>query len=682
MTTGESNLRREGAPRPENGKELALNGVKGFRPRSFSAPPPDPAEALYYEGMAAYQHRNWEQALERFSRLKELQPNRPGLEALLDEVRWFRQLQAAAPAAPVGAASRREPAEEPRPRGELARRWRNWALVGLAVVGIVALTLIALGGRWPWAAASGREAQELYNRGQARLAVGDYEGAQAAFKKLLELTPNDPEAVQGLSRAERQQTLAQDYAAAEAAIAVDDWDTAGVELARVLALDPSYRDAQAKADFVAQRRRLAALYADGSRLYDLDRWEDAITQFTRIQELDSAYRRDTVDEFLFVCYLNAGQALIDSADARLAPVQRAVEYFSSALAIHPRNRRAADARRLAALYLDAVRALANNSLPDAQARLEALLAETATYANGQAARQLYTLLLNRAEAALQTGDAPAAIHFYQSAQTVAVSDHAAAVQGEALARAITPTPLPRPTPTPRPAASPISVTATPTPFAVARSGLLNVRSGPGAVYPVVGVIRAGDAVAISGRNADGSWLQVCCIALAEGGSPTETGWVAAGLVDLQGTLDLLAIVTPPATPVVASGTRPAPASPSGQLICLTGRVRDTGGAALAGWTITLTGPGGLALTQRTDGAGFYRFETLAAGVYTVGETVEAGWRAVSPQSSAVTLAPAGGCVTVDFWNERSSGGPQATTEPVPTRPEPTAVPTAPPTPPR
>ena len=48
MTTGEPNLRPESAPRPENGKELALNGVKGFRPRSFSAPPPDPAEALYY----------------------------------------------------------------------------------------------------------------------------------------------------------------------------------------------------------------------------------------------------------------------------------------------------------------------------------------------------------------------------------------------------------------------------------------------------------------------------------------------------------------------------------------------------------------------------------------------------------------------------------------------------------
>ena len=57
----------------------------------FFRPPPDPAEALYYEGMAAYQHRTWEQALDRFSRLKELQPTRPGLDALLDEVRWFLQ---------------------------------------------------------------------------------------------------------------------------------------------------------------------------------------------------------------------------------------------------------------------------------------------------------------------------------------------------------------------------------------------------------------------------------------------------------------------------------------------------------------------------------------------------------------------------------------------------------------
>ncbi|MCX6031068.1 MAG: SH3 domain-containing protein [Chloroflexi bacterium] len=665
MTTGEPNLRREEAARPENGKT--------FRPRSFSAPPPDPAEALYYEGMAAYQHRNWEQALERFSRLKELQSNRPGLDALLDEVRWFLQLQAAAPA-------RREPVEEP--RGETSRRgWRNWALAGLALVGIVALVIIALGGRFPWVAASGREAQDLYNRGQARLAVGDYEGAQAAFKNLLEIAPNDPEGLQGLSRAERQQTLAQGYAAAEAAIAVDDWDTAGAELTKVLALDPSYRDAQAKADFVAQRRRLAALYADGSRLYDLNRWEDAAAQFARIQELDNAYRKEAVDEFLFVCYLNAGQELIDTADAKIVSVQRAIEYFSSALAIHPRNRRATDERRLAVLYLDAVRGLANNNLPEAQARLEALLAETSTYANGQAARQLYALLLNRAEAAVQAGDAPAAVRFYQGAQAVAVSDHTAAVQGEAIARAITPTPLPRPTATPRPTA----LFATPTPFAVARSDALNVRSGPSTAYPIVGVIRAGDPVAITGRNADGSWLQVCCVALADGGAAsaqpplgTETGWISAGLAEVQGSLDLLAVVTPPALPVTAVETRPAPTG--SQVICLVGRVRDTGSGSLAGWTITLQGPSGPAQTQRTDGNGAYRFDALAAGAYTVGETLEPGWRTVSPQSSAVTLTPAGACVTVDFWNERGDG--RSSTEPVPTRPEPTAVPTPRPTPPR
>jgi tetratricopeptide (TPR) repeat protein len=595
MTSGANVLNRAPAARPENGRFS--------RPRSFSAPPPDPAEALYYEGMAAYQHRNWEQALDRFSRLKELQPTRPGLDALLDEVRWFLQLQAATPALPGNNAGYREATEVQRPAsaGPL-RRWQTFALIALGLIGVLALIVIALGGQLPWAAASGRETQELFNRGQARLAVGDYEGAQAAFKRLLEIAPDDPEGLLALSRAERQQTLAQGYAAAEAAIAEDDWEAAAAELAQVLALDPSYRDAQTRADFVAQRRRLAGLYADGSRLYDLGRWEEAIAQFAKIQELDSSYRKEAVNEFLFVCYLNAGQLLVDTADARAATVQRAVEYFSSALAIHPRNRLAADARRLGTLYLDAVKSLANHVYPEAQARLEALLAEAPTYAGGQAARQLYALLLKRGEVAIEAGDIPAAIRFYRDAQAVAVPDHTAAIQGEAYARTITPTPRP---------------TATAQPF-------LSASASP-----------VGTA------------------------SPTATA-------------------TPSPSPTLAVETRPAP--PTGdvppavtQVTCLAGRVRDSnGGRPLAGWTITLQEGAGLIRVQRTDSDGAYRFDNLAAGVYTVSESLEPDWRAVSPQSATVSLAAGSACVTVDFWNEHV-GQP----EPTPVPPSPTSAPASP-----
>ncbi len=443
---------------------VAADGNTIGRPRSFSAPPPDPAEALYYEGMAAYQHRNWEQALDRFSRLKELQPTRPGLDALLDEVRWFLQLQAAVP----GASSAAEPPAHgrtpPNSRTPLhLKRWQTLGIVLLAIVGITALVLIAFQGRLPWATASQREAQEIYNRGQSRLSVGDYEGAQVAFKKVLELSPGDPEAQLGLVRAERQQTLAQEYAAAEAAIAEENWDKAKAQLDKVLAIDPSYADTQAKADFVAQRQRLAGLYADGSRLYDLGQWEETIVQFEKIRELDASYRAEAVAEFLFVSYLNAGQALIDEGNSDLPSVERAVDLFSRAVAVHPRNRMASDARRLGGLYLDAVRALANDNQADAQTQLAVLMAEVPTFAKGRAADLLYASLLRNAETVLQSGDITAAIKYFRQAQTVPVADQSAAIQGEKLARSITPTPIPTPTATPSPSPAP-------PPLAVVREG--------------------------------------------------------------------------------------------------------------------------------------------------------------------------------------------------------------------
>jgi len=634
-----------------------------LRPRNYVTPPPDPAEALYYEGMAAYQHRNWEEALARFSRLKVLQPTRPGLDALLDETRWFLQLQAAAPQPPAdslaGPLARRDASPAPRPR------WQTWGLIALGLIGIVAIALIALQGRVPWVNAADREAQDLYHRGQARLQVGDYEGAYGAFKKLLELTPNDPEARLGLTRAERMQTLAQGYAAAEAAIALENWDAAAEELRKVLALDGSYADAQAKADFVAQRRRLAGLYGDGSRLYDLGQWAEAIGQFEKIRELDASYRTEAVAQFLFVCYLNAGQSLIENAESQTPQVQRAVEYFSRALALLPRNRAAADARRLGSLYLDATRALAAGNTAEAQTRLEVLLGEAPTYANGQAARQLYALLLKRGQAAAQTGDISAAVRYYQQAQNVPVADHTAAIAGEAYARAITPTPTPAPTATPRPT----SPSPTATPYAVVRSAALNLRAGPGLGYPILDQVVAGDALTLTGRNADGDWLQVCCVA-------GQSGWVAAEWVELRGAAAAVAIITPSPPPTLVPAARPP--TPSGQMICLTGQVRDThGGRPLSGWTILLTPPNGVTRARVTDADGYYRYGDLTAGVYTVSERLEVGWRAISPQSSLVVITRGAACQVMDFWNERwdAQGGPPATPQPTDTPvPAPTATP--------
>ncbi len=664
--------------RPDNGSpssaaraaNVRLSAAEHRRAYGLTSPPPDPAEALYYEGMAAYQHRNWEQALERFRRLKALQPARPGLDALLDEVQWFLQLEAAAPDVSPDAAY-----GAPRERSQSVRRkggsWRVWGVGLLGFIGVVALLLVALqvgapgsaARSWqtllPWNRASEQDAQELFNRGQERLTAGDYEGAQDAFRQLLAIAPDDPQARSGLARAERQQTLAQDYAAAEAAIAEEDWERAAAELDRILAVDPGYADAQARADFVSRRSRLAALYADGSRLYDLAQWTAAIEQFEKIKELDGSYRTEAVNEFLFVCYLNAGQDLVEgtgSGDpaADLAAVGQAVEYFSRALSIHPRNRMALEARRLGGLYLEALRTLARDERDEALIRLEALVAETRAsetpgFGQGRIARQLYGLLLADADAALRRGDVPAAIALYRRAQDVPVDDNSRAVEGEMLARSFTPTPTPRPTNTPSPV-------PTPRPLAIVPQGPVSARAGPGSTYRLVGQVAAGSELEITGRRADGLWLRVCCITPASGGSATE-GWLPVTAVEVRGDLTALAIVTPAPSPVPAATRAPAPTATPPALVCIVGQLRDTkGGAPLARWTVTLDG-GGAAVSVRTDAGGNYRFADLAPGSYSVSERLENGWRAVSPNPTVVVLAPAAECVTVDFWNERAEEPP-------------------------
>ena len=306
-------------------------------PAITELPPPDGVEALYHEGMAAYQHRHWEEALDRFTRLKELQPSRPGLDALLDEVRWFLQLQAAAPPGgpSSGAVQGKAGIAGWRPRSWSARG-RALLVIALGILALVALLLVAFGGRLPWQ--ENRAAEELYTRGQARLAVGDYEGAQADFVKLLEVAPGDQEALAGLERAKSQQTLAQGYAAAELAIGDEDWERASAELGAILAADPTYKDARGKSDYVNQQRRLAGLYADGGRLYDLGQWTEALAQFRKIRDIDAAYRAAMVGEFLFVCYLNVGEDLHATEGGSLDDVKAAVDYFEEALAVHPRNR--------------------------------------------------------------------------------------------------------------------------------------------------------------------------------------------------------------------------------------------------------------------------------------------------------------------------------------------------------
>ena len=91
----------------------------------------------------------------------------------------------------------------------------------------------------------------------------------------------------------------------------------------------------------------------------------------------------------------------------------------------------------------------------------------------------------------------------------------------------TPTPTPSPTDTPTSTLTP-SFTPTPSPTlesaALVSSVRLNVRSGPGLLFPVVTVLPRGSTVRIVAQSGDRAWWNVCC--LADGSS----GWISAAYV--------------------------------------------------------------------------------------------------------------------------------------------------------
>lgn len=128
-----------------------------------------------------------------------------------------------------------------------------------------------------------------------------------------------------------------------------------------------------------------------------------------------------------------------------------------------------------------------------------------------------------------------------------------------------PTEPPSPTPTSRPATetpTPEPPTATPTPEPqqprVVADSNVNLRSGPGRAYPVIGQLRAGQEVAIQARNANGDWWQVAW------GGPGQA-WVAGTVVRVLGPIDTVAVAAnippPPPQPTAAPRPTAAPTQP-------------------------------------------------------------------------------------------------------------------------
>ena len=132
---------------------------------------------------------------------------------------------------------------------------------------------------------------------------------------------------------------------------------------------------------------------------------------------------------------------------------------------------------------------------------------------------------------------------------------------------MTPSPVPqqpeptrpsRPTKTPEPTNLP-----PPLPDAIVTGETLNMRSGPDTAYQVIDTLNQGDELAITGTNADRTWIRVTA-----GG---QIGWVFAELCKINVDLGNEVVVDEPAPPAAPLPTSPpaptqppAPTSPPAQ----------------------------------------------------------------------------------------------------------------------
>jgi hypothetical protein len=97
-----------------------------------------------------------------------------------------------------------------------------------------------------------------------------------------------------------------------------------------------------------------------------------------------------------------------------------------------------------------------------------------------------------------------------------------------------------PTATPEPTPEPVTPTPEPSPTAAIISAEVtadgvNLRSAPGTNAGIVGTANQGDRFTVTGRSADGNWLQVCCVS-------DQPAWLSGSYVNLSSPADALPVI--------------------------------------------------------------------------------------------------------------------------------------------
>jgi hypothetical protein len=370
----------------------------------------------------------------------------------------------------------------------------------------------------------------------------DWEEAFALYKEILQQNPDFPGLPERLTEARRQRDLKAAYERAENYLKQEEWEQAREGLDWVLVQAPGYKEAEAKRETA----------------------ENALESYKRLDEVDRYLEADRLAEARKT--LDEASRLVPSDSSLHERLVKTQERFEE----QERERKQAIANELQR----ADEAFAKGSLVEAQ---RILLGVKESYPGYEEKEIEYRL--GRIEEGLRPRRPKWTTRLtYMIGALAGIAGILAFLFGEGIFKDIfvgdptaTPTvmvelvPEPTPTPTetptstptdkpspntstPAPVATPaalptstVTPTPIPTPDAVVNTAALNLRSGPDTVYDVLGVLKQGDPLKVTGKCPAGDWLKV----IAPG---RQEGWVACSLLQVSVDMAGVPVIQAPSTP--------------------------------------------------------------------------------------------------------------------------------------
>ena len=315
------------------GPAPALYDRQSARSPGAGAGGADP-DALYAQGMAYYRRRHWRLARDSFERVKAVQPNRRGIDALLRELDIFLQLESVEAGEPapledarphttvvppvdesgLGRVAQHEPAREmaeASPRGRGRPLLAFFGLVGAIL--IVGLVYLFSSGTLTLGAA--RESEEnLRNLGQAYLIAQQYDKALSVYARLRELLPADPEVLNGLEKAKNglyEEGLVYEQAG--------DYAQALARYQPVSQVDPGHEGVLDRIATLQARLELDERFEEAEQHLARQAYSEAEKVLLWIRGQDAEYRPGTISDGLYQAYMGRANQAISWAAQELEP---------------------------------------------------------------------------------------------------------------------------------------------------------------------------------------------------------------------------------------------------------------------------------------------------------------------------------------------------------------------------